>query len=176
MRDPAFDDYVLKIHAVLDRLDYFRLLGVEKSARIPEIKKAFFAIAGKFHPDRNRDADPGTAQAIYEIFKRLNEGYRVLCDHEKRAAYDAGVADGRLRLTLEDRRTTVPKSPEESIQSREARQFFIKARDALKAGNLMQAELHIKMAKSRESDNAAIESIAAQVTVAKAEKQKPKAP
>ena len=174
MRDPAFDEYVLKIHAVLDRLDYYRLLGVGKGARLGEVKKSFFAIAAKFHPDRNRDADPETAKAIYEIFKRLNEAYRVLCDAEKRAAYDGMLAAGKVRLSLEERRTVAPKSAEESINSREARQFFIKARDAMKAGNLMQAELHIKMARSREPENAAIESLAAQVTAAKAEKQKQK--
>jgi DnaJ-class molecular chaperone len=174
MRDPAFDDYVLKIHAVLDRLDYFRLLGVDRNARVPEVKKAFFAIANKFHPDRNRDADPATMRAIYDIFKRLNEAYRVLGDHEKRKLYEAALAEGKNRLTLEERRTTVPRTPEETIQSREARQFFIKARDALKQGNLMQAELHIKMAKGRESENMAIESIAAQIVAAKAEKEKQK--
>jgi curved DNA-binding protein CbpA len=175
MRDPAFDAYVLKIHAVLDRLDYYRLLGVERSARVPDVKKAFFAIANKFHPDRNRDADPATAQAIYEIFKRLNEAYRVLGDHEQRKQYESCLADGRLRLSNEDRRTMAPKAPEETIQSREARQFFLKARDELKQGNLLQAELHIKMAKSREAENMAIESIAAQIVAAKAEKEKQKA-
>jgi len=175
MKDPAFDDYVLKIHAVLDRLDYFRLLGVERNARIPEIKKAFFAIAAKFHPDRNRDADPRTVQAIYDIFKRLNEAYRVLCDHEQRKQYETCLAQGKNRLTFEDRRAAVPRSPEEMIQSREARQFFIKARDEFKQGNLLQAELNIKMARSREGENAAIEFLGAQVAAAKAEKEKQKA-
>jgi curved DNA-binding protein CbpA len=175
MRDPAFDDYVHKIHAVLDRLDYYKLLGVDRGARLPAVKKAFFTIAAKFHPDRNRDADDRTAQAFYDIFKRLNEAYRVLGDHEKRALYDAGLAEGKMRLVIEERKTAVPKTPEETIKSKEARQFFLSARDALKTGNLMQAELHIMMAKAREPENLAIESIAAQVLSAKAAKQKPRA-
>jgi len=174
MRDPAFDDYVHKIHAVLDKLDYYRLLGLDGNARLPAIKKAFFAIAAKFHPDRNRDADDRTAEAFYDIFKRLNEAYRVLGDSEKRALYDAGLAEGKLRLVIEERRTTAPKAPEETIKSREGRQFFIKAREELKAGNVMQAELHITMARMRDPNNAAIESIAAQVAAAKsAAKQRP---
>ena len=56
-RDPQFDNYVLKIHAVLDRIDYYRLLGVKHDATRADIKKAFHGIARKFHPDRNRDAD-----------------------------------------------------------------------------------------------------------------------
>lgn len=149
-RDPAFDAYVLQIHAVLDRLDYYRLLGVGREARIPEIKRAFFSIAARFHPDRNRDAEPRVATAIYEIFKRLNEAYRVLCDYEKRKAYEAALAQGELRLGTESRPTAKPKTPEETIQSREARQFYREAAAALEAGNLVQADLHIKVARARE--------------------------
>jgi len=173
-RDPSFDDYVLKIYEVLDRLDYYRLLGVNREASNPEIKKAFFSIAAKFHPDRNRDADETVGEAIYTIYKRLNEAYGVLCDHEKKRAYDETLRDGRVRLELEDRRTAVPKMPEETISNREARQFFVQAREALKRGDVMQAELHIKVAKSREGDNAAIESMLAQIQVAKIEKKKKK--
>ena len=168
-RDPSFDAYVLKIHEVLDRLDYYRLLGVDKSARIPEIKKAFYSIAAKFHPDRNRDADEVVRQAIYEIFKRLNEAYGVLCDYEKRQAYDSAIAEGKVRLELETRRTVVPKTAEDTMKSREARQFYRQAAEALKGGNLLQAELHIKVARTREGeDNAAIESLFAKIQEAKA--------
>ncbi|MBW2278272.1 MAG: DnaJ domain-containing protein [Deltaproteobacteria bacterium] len=168
-RDPSFDAYVLKIHEVLDKLDYYRLLGVGQTARIPEIKKAFYSIAAKFHPDRNRDADEVVRTAIYEIFKRLNEAYGVLCDYEKRQAYDAGVAEGKVRLEHETRRTMVPKTAEDSMKSRESRQFYRQATEALKGDNLLQAELHIKVARSREGEgNAAIESLFAKIQEAKA--------
>jgi DnaJ-class molecular chaperone len=168
-RDPSFDAYVLKIYDVLDKLDYYRLLGVDQSARIPAIKKAFYSIAAKFHPDRNRDADEVVGKAIYDIFKRLNEAYGVLTDYEKRQAYDACVAEGKVRLELETRRTTVPKSAEDSMKSRESRQFYRQAAEALKDGNLLQAELHIKVARNREGQgNAAIESLFAKIQEAKA--------
>jgi DnaJ-class molecular chaperone len=168
-RDPSFDAYVLKIHEVLDKLDYYRLLGVGQSARIPEIKKAFYSIAAKFHPDRNRDADEAVRQAIYEIFKRLNEAYGVLCDYEKRQTYDEGVAEGKVRLELESRRTMVPKTAEDTMKTREARQFYRQAAEALKGGNLLQAELHIKVARTREGEgNEAIESLFAEIQQAKA--------
>jgi curved DNA-binding protein CbpA len=174
-RDPNFDAYVLKIHEVLDRLDYYRLLGVEPAARIPQIKKAFFGIAAKFHPDRNRDADPQVQQAIYEIFKRLNEAYRVLCDYEKRKAYDRTRGEGKVRLESTDRRTSAPKTAEDTIKSREARQFFRQATEALQAGDLMQAELHCKVAKSREGENAVIAGLLEQIKAAKAEKKQRRA-
>jgi curved DNA-binding protein CbpA len=171
-RDPQFDDYVLKIHEVLDRLDYYRLLGVEPEARIPQIKKAFFGIAAKFHPDRNRDADDRVQQAIYDIFKRLNEAYRVLCDYEKRKAYDRTRSEGKVRLETTDRRGTAPKSAEDTMRSREARQFYRQAQEALQSGDLMQAELHAKVAKSREGENAAIAALIEQIKEAKAAKKK----
>jgi curved DNA-binding protein CbpA len=173
-RDPSFDAYVLKIHEVLDRLDYYRLLGVEPDARIPQIKKAFFGIAAKFHPDRNLDAEERVRQAIYEIFKRLNEAYRVLCDYEKRKAYDRARSDGKVRLESTDRRTTAPKRAEDAIRSREARQFFRQATEALQAGDLMQAELHCKVARSREGESAVIDSLLERIKAAKAEKKKSK--
>jgi len=173
-RDPSFDAYVLKIYEVLDRLDYYRLLGVEPEARIPQIKKAFFGIAAKFHPDRNRDADERVRHAIYEIFKRLNEAYRVLCDYEKRKAYDRSRTEGKVRLENTDRRTTAPKTAEDTLRSREARQFYRKAKEAFDSGDLMHAELHGKVAKSREGDNPIIESLLAQIKEAKAAKKKKK--
>lgn len=174
-RDPSFDAYVLKIHEVLDQLDYYRLLGVSRGARIPEIKKAFYAIAAKFHPDRNRDADDVVRGAIYQIYKRLNEAYGVLCDYEKRKAYDAGIAEGKARLDTEARRTMVPKTAEDTMKSREARQFYRQAAEALKGGNLLQAELHIKVARNREGQgNAAIEALFAKIQEAKAAAKKKK--
>jgi DnaJ-class molecular chaperone len=173
-RDKDFDAYVLQIHGVLDRLDYYRLLGVAKDARIPEIKKAFFAIAARFHPDRNRDADAVVTAAIYDIFKRLNEAYRVLCDYEKRKPYDLGLASGKTRLEQDGRRNVAPKTAEDAMRSREARQFYRQAVEALKAGNLMQAELHVKVAKNKEGANEAIEELIAKIEAAKTEKKKPK--
>jgi DnaJ-class molecular chaperone len=114
-------------------------------------------------------------RAIYDIFKRLNEAYGTLCDYERRQAYDSGLAEGKVRLELEGRRTMVPKTPEDSMASREARQFYRQAGQALKEGNLLQAELHIKVAASREGEgNAAIESLAAEIQQAKAQEAEEK--
>ena len=170
-RDPNFDAYVLKIHGVLDRLDYYRLLGVESGAGVSAIRKAFYAIAAKFHPDRNRDAEEGTRRALYDIFKRLNEAYRVLCDPERRRAYDEGLAKGKVRLEQEQRRGATPKIPEDTIRSREARQFYRQAAEELKNSNLMKAALHIKVAKAREPANQAIKDLDAEIEAAKVQKK-----
>ena len=63
--------------------DYYKILGVEKTAGQKEIKKAYRRLARKYHPDVN----PGdkTAEAR---FKDINEAHEVLSDPEKRRKYD----------------------------------------------------------------------------------------
>lgn len=63
--------------------DYYKTLGVERSASPEEIKKAFRKLALKYHPDRNK----GNKEAE-EKFKDINEANEVLSDPQKRARYD----------------------------------------------------------------------------------------
>ena len=66
--------------------DYYKTLGVEKSASKDEIKKAFHKMAHKYHPDK-KDGDEAK-------FKEVNEAYQTLSDDQKRASYDQFGADG----------------------------------------------------------------------------------
>ena len=63
--------------------DFYKILGVEKSATAQEIKKAYRKLALKYHPDHN----PGD-KAAEEKFKKVSEAYEVLSNDEKRAKYD----------------------------------------------------------------------------------------
>lgn len=63
--------------------DYYKNLGVPRSASADEIRSAYRKLAMKYHPDRN----PGDKQAE-EKFKEANEAYQVLSDAQKRARYD----------------------------------------------------------------------------------------
>lgn len=60
--------------------DYYKILGVTKTASKDEIKKAFHKLAHKYHPDKNTGNE---AQ-----FKEVNEAYQVLSNDKKRAEYD----------------------------------------------------------------------------------------
>ncbi|HUT78718.1 MAG TPA: hypothetical protein VM285_13570, partial [Polyangia bacterium] len=67
------------------------------------------------------------------------------------------------------RRAAQPKTPEDTIQSREARQFYREAAAALDAGNLLQAELHVRVARAREGrDNEAIAGLEGRIRGARA--------
>lgn len=69
--------------------DYYKILGVDKTASADEIKRAYKKVAIKYHPDRN----PGDKEAE-EKFKEAAEAYDVLRDPEKRARYDQFGAAG----------------------------------------------------------------------------------
>jgi len=173
-RDPKFDNYVIRIHEVLDRLDYYKLLGVAHDAGVSDIRNAFLTIAAKFHPDRNRDADKTVEEALYDIFKRLNEAYRVLCDQDRRKLYNETLAQGKVRLDQDIRKASVPKKPIDTIRSRKAREFYQQAEDALETGDLMKADLHIKLAKSQGKGNKAIQELADKIAEGKKNKKKNK--
>lgn len=62
--------------------DYYKVLGVPRSASADEIKHAYRKLARQYHPDRNK------AKHAEEKFKDINEANEVLSDAEKRKAYD----------------------------------------------------------------------------------------
>jgi curved DNA-binding protein len=78
--------------------DYYKTLGVEKSADTENIKKAYRKLALKYHPDRN----PNNHEAE-EKFKKISEAYAVLSDPEKRKQYDNFGSDQfRQKFSQED--------------------------------------------------------------------------
>ncbi len=60
--------------------DYYNVLGIDKGASKDDIKKAFYKLAAKYHPDKK-----GGDEAK---FKEINEAYQVLSDEKKRKEYD----------------------------------------------------------------------------------------
>ena len=68
--------------------DYYEVLGISRDATDEDIKKAFRKLAFKYHPDHNPEDEAS------DKFKECSEAYQVLCDTEKRRAYDYYGHDG----------------------------------------------------------------------------------
>jgi len=64
--------------------DYYKILGVTKTADEKELKKAYRKLALKWHPDKNQD----NKEKAEDNFKKVSEAYEVLSNKEKRNLYD----------------------------------------------------------------------------------------
>lgn len=69
---------------MMEFIDYYKILGIEKNATADDIKKAYRKMARKLHPDLN----PNDKEA-HRKFQQINEANEVLSDPEKRKKYDA---------------------------------------------------------------------------------------
>ena len=62
--------------------DYYRILGVKRSASKTDLRRAYHRLARKYHPDIN------AAPNAESVFKRINEAYEILSDKLRRAEFD----------------------------------------------------------------------------------------
>ena len=71
--------------------DYYGILGVDKNSDESTIKKAYYKLAQKWHPDKNRD----NVVESENKFKEISEAYSILSDPQKKQQYDQfGICDG----------------------------------------------------------------------------------
>ncbi|KAM7254686.1 hypothetical protein ACFE04_019927 [Oxalis oulophora] len=71
-------------------VDYYKVLGVDKSAKEDDLKKAYRKLAMKWHPDKN----PNNKKQAEAKFKEISEAYDVLSDPDKKAIYDQYGEEG----------------------------------------------------------------------------------
>ncbi|KAI5694268.1 hypothetical protein M8J75_013822 [Diaphorina citri] len=86
----------------LKRKDYYQILGISKNSSAKEIKKAYYELAKKYHPDTNK-TDPNASKKFHEV----SEAYEVLSDDTKRQEYDTwGATSEQMSAAGASRSTT----------------------------------------------------------------------
>ncbi len=85
----------------MEFIDYYKVLGLDKSASAEDIKKAYRKLARKHHPDLN----PNDATAK-QTFQQINEAHEVLSDPEKRKKYDQYGKDWKHAEEFEKQKTS----------------------------------------------------------------------
>jgi curved DNA-binding protein CbpA len=173
--DPSLDLDVAIQRDVLEyeqklNLDYFKLLGVETSANEREIKRAYFALSKRFHPDRYFRKNVGDyGGRLNAIFKGVSEAYELLSDPVSREAVEATLtAKNRVHVTniggdgsaargtpqqpltpaerLRQRmRLRVPNSVQEDRDAKGA-ELFKSATQSEKMGRLNEAASNLRLA------------------------------
>lgn len=154
-----------RLHADLDVLTYYNLLGVLPGATPSDIRRAFRERAQLLHPDRYYSlGDEALKAQISAVYKRLSEGQQVLCNVERRRVYDALLREGTLRYTekaaelkepVKDQ-AGAPAGAEGAIRHPQARQFYGYGSDAIKRQDFVTAISYFEQALAVQPDAAKI--------------------
>ena len=122
---------VLDLERDLERKNHFEVLGLAAGASPEDVKKAFYELSRKFHPDRYYNKNLGSFRSRIEgLFKRISEAHRTLTDEGKRAEYlkehpalarAAPAASSRSSGAAEAPR---PRTPEDDAREAERKARF----------------------------------------------------
>lgn len=160
---------VRTMHRLLDEVDYYQLLGLERSASPEALKRAYFDLSLEFHPDRFfllRSGD--LKEKIYEIYRRIAEAHLVLADERKRRAYDEARSHSSVKRAAPELRgdSTAPREAEPDpetgftpVAETDAGMRFVElARAAYERGDDNAARLHLVFAHHHERTNPSLEA------------------
>lgn len=149
--------FARQVSATLDRLSYYQLLRVAQGADVGAIRAAYYRIAAQLHPDRCQGLpDRGAREQLETIYARISEGYRVLVSPDKRAVYDRGLVQGKVRFDFNERAPLGPKNPEDTIADAQAKKFFRLGMMSLGRKDWKGAVMNFNFAKSFEPGAQAI--------------------
>jgi DnaJ-class molecular chaperone len=141
---------------VIDRVDYYRLLKLEQSANADALRSAYHDARRRFHPDAYLAQPEDVRNAVDVIARRITEGYLVLRDRTRRAAYDSALSTGQLRYNPEleqEKRTEADAARGTTPNGKRYFNLFLQEE---RAGDLVKAHAHLKTAVTFEPKNAAL--------------------
>lgn len=138
---------------MLDRLDYYKLLRIDRDATAARVRQAYHKMRRSFHPDAFHGNAADLRGAVSQISKRVNEGYQVLRNATRRNAYDQALEQGQLRFSAVTEETMKTDAAAVGGTTANGKRFFSQSQAAERAGDLATAISTLKMAMTFETDN-----------------------
>ncbi|HZS49112.1 MAG TPA: DnaJ domain-containing protein [Blastocatellia bacterium] len=85
---------VLRATHVFQAEDFYEVMGISRSADQNEIKKTYYALAKRFHPDRSHTlGDASLREKMEKIFQKISEAYETLANEDSRRSYDERIGN-----------------------------------------------------------------------------------
>lgn len=140
----------------LDGLDYYEVLGVPATATPVEIRRAYYALCRRLHPDALGALPEPLRAGSQRIAQRLNESYCVLRDPGRRRAYDGArdESDGRRMPLVEVQRESARQSRQAHTgHTPQGRQYAERALACLRCGDRVGAIRNLQTALTFEPGN-----------------------
>jgi hypothetical protein len=126
VEQPVITEPTDNIEAFLARLSsaksHYEILGVDKDVSMSDLKKRYYDIARKYHPDRFRGSDSSLLTQIESGFARITQAYDTLRDSKLRASYDSKLEAQRRAARLAESAPKAATLRSEDILSAEETQ------------------------------------------------------
>ena len=154
---------------LVDELDYYQLLEVSRDAPASAVKRAYYTVTRRLHPDVNRDLPGAERETLESIARRVSEAYQVLRDGRRRQSYDAQLASGtggRIQLAEAEAQAERAAVDHHMGRTPNGRRYFNLARGDIDRGDLASAQRNLRTALTFESDNAYFKKKLEEVTAA----------
>ena len=132
---------VFAFHDILENSSYYQILDVANDIPPENLKKSYFRLARKFHPDLfSRELPPETLQKIDEVFDQITKAYQTLSDEKRKEAYG--------------KQLSTPPGDERKNQSKEAEKRFRQGKTLFDQGRYEEAHVFLEQSVRLAQDKA----------------------
>ena len=160
---------VRALAGLVDELDYYQLLEISREAPASAVKRAYYTVTRRLHPDANRNLPAADRETLESVARRVSEAYQVLRDGRRRQSYDAQLASGlggRIRLAEAEAQAEKEAIDHHMGRTQNGRRFFNLARGDIDRGDLASAQRNLRTALTYEPDNTYFKKKLEEVTAA----------
>ncbi|MEL6346121.1 MAG: J domain-containing protein [Myxococcota bacterium] len=123
-------------YSSLDEISHYELLGIDLDADAQQIRRAYYEMSKRWHPDMYRDVplSPEQQFQVESIFAVVNQAYQVLKKNRSRARYDLDLMKRPPRMTARRTRDRPPLPPGPSPKAKRPPARFKDTADVLSFG------------------------------------------